>query len=324
MLVKIITTLSIIGAACGLASHSEDDKSFGYDSGELDPPHWANEYKTCSGKYQSPIDIEENLVTKVTLPLLRFHNIDTLPARTTITNNGHTVVLQLNYTSPVMVSGGPLTPKYKFTQMHFHWGVNDSLGSEDLINNHSYPMELHMVFSNMDYEDDKVALTKNDGLVVLASFFEITEHDNPVYAEIVEALGRIHLPDESTVLPFGFTIRSMLPDTTELYFTYKGSLTTPPCLEVVTWIDFKRPILLSHNQIQAFRMLRSKHGQLTHNARPVQELSGRPIWYNVGGSAMLNGPAMMDNDGAPSSMASGALLPLSAAVLALLRFRPLF
>lgn len=56
----------------------------------IDPPHWANEYKTCSGKYQSPIDIEENLVTKVTLPLLRFHNIDTLPARTTITNNGHT------------------------------------------------------------------------------------------------------------------------------------------------------------------------------------------------------------------------------------------
>lgn len=43
-------------------------------------------------------------------------------------------------------------------------------------------------------------------------------------------------------------------------------------------------------QIQAFRMLRSKHGQLTHNARPVQELSGRPVWYNVGGFAALNTP----------------------------------
>lgn len=49
-----------------------------------------------------------------------------------------TVVLQLNYTTPVMISGGPLTPAYKFTQLHFHWGVNDSLGSEDLINNHRY------------------------------------------------------------------------------------------------------------------------------------------------------------------------------------------
>lgn len=41
-------------------------------------------------------------------------------------------------------------------------------------------------------------------------------------------------------------------------------------------------------QVQAFRMLRSKHGQLTHNSRPVQELSGRPVWYNVGGFAALN------------------------------------
>jgi carbonic anhydrase len=49
-----------------------------------------------------------------------------------------TVVLQLNYSAPVMISGGPLTPTYKFTQLHFHWGVNDSLGSEDLINNHRY------------------------------------------------------------------------------------------------------------------------------------------------------------------------------------------
>jgi len=51
------------------------------------------------------------------------------------------VVLQLNYTKQVMISGGPLTPTYKFTQLHFHWGVNDSLGSEDLINNHRYVVE---------------------------------------------------------------------------------------------------------------------------------------------------------------------------------------
>jgi len=110
-------------------------------------------------------------------------------------------------------------------------------------------MELHMVFTNTDYENDLIALTKNDGLVVLASFFEVTEEDNPVYSEIVQTLEKIIKPDESTNLPVGFTIRSMLPESTELYFTYKGSLTTPPCLEVVTWIDFKHPIRLSHNQV---------------------------------------------------------------------------
>jgi len=114
---------------------------------------------------------------------------------------------------------------------------------------YSYPMELHMVFSNTDYDDDKVALTKNDGLVVLAMFFEITQEDNPVYSEIVNTLGQINMPEQTSNLQVGFTIRSMLPESTELYFTYKGSLTTPPCLEVVTWIDFKHPIQLSHNQV---------------------------------------------------------------------------
>lgn len=113
----------------------------------------------------------------------------------------------------------------------------------------SYPMELHMVFSNTDYDNDSSPYTKNDALVVLASFFEASDEDNPVYTEIVETLKQINMPDQSANLPVGFTIRSMLPESTELYFTYKGSLTTPPCLEVVTWIDFKLPILLSHNQV---------------------------------------------------------------------------
>jgi len=40
------------------------------------------------------------------------------------------------------------------------------------------------------------------------------------------------------------------------YWTYLGSLTTPPCNESVTWILFKKYIEVSHHQLNIFRNLR--------------------------------------------------------------------
>lgn len=34
------------------------------------------------------------------------------------------------------ISGGPLSGVYEFAQLHFHWGENDTMGSEDLIDGH--------------------------------------------------------------------------------------------------------------------------------------------------------------------------------------------
>ena len=41
------------------------------------------------------------------------------------------------------VSGGPLNEDdYKFAQFHMHWGVDDSKGSEHLVDGQSYPAEV--------------------------------------------------------------------------------------------------------------------------------------------------------------------------------------
>ena len=41
----------------------------------------------------------------------------------------------------------------------------------------------------------------------------------------------------------------------KVYATYPGGLTTPPCNEVVTWLNFKQPLTISAAKLQAFRFV---------------------------------------------------------------------
>ncbi|XP_068086133.1 carbonic anhydrase 2 [Anabrus simplex] len=267
----------LLSAACCLVNGHHD---FGYD-GSMGPSNWPQEYSNCAGKYQSPIDIEEHLVRHVRLPALKFQGFDATPVSSTLTNNGHTVMLQLKTVEEACISGGPLLGRYVFSQLHFHWGSNNSIGSESTINNHSFPLELHMVFYKDQYGNFDEALKHSDGLTVIGLFYELYGPGNSVYNEIVEMLPQVTAPQTNTKLEKQITLGSLLPEDRLLYFTYNGSLTTPPCSEVVTWIEFKQPILLSEPQVAAFRKLRTDSGLMTHNFRPVQPLSGRLVLFNM-------------------------------------------
>ena len=55
------------------------------------------------------------------------------------------------------------------------------------------------------------------------------------------------------------------------YYTYMGSLTTPPCSEGVLWMVMRQPVPVSPEQIDIFARL------YPMNARPVQQAAGRMI-----------------------------------------------
>ena len=55
------------------------------------------------------------------------------------------------------------------------------------------------------------------------------------------------------------------------YYTYMGSMTTPPCTEGVLWMVMKQPVGISAEQISVFSRL------YPMNARPVQAAAGRVI-----------------------------------------------
>ncbi|XP_018342531.1 PREDICTED: carbonic anhydrase 1-like [Trachymyrmex septentrionalis] len=265
-------------------------QNFGYD-GDQGPANWSKEYHTCIGKHQSPINIDEHNVTNVSLPSLRLIGIDN-PHQSYVTNTGHTVTLKTNESKAVMLSGGPLKDTYVFEQLHFHWGENDFEGSEDLINNHSFPMEMHAVFYKEDYKSFKEALNYSDGLAILAYLYEVSPQPNPTYEPIVKVLPDIEKKDMGKVLQEPLLLESIfVPDIAKMqdYFTYSGSLTTPPCLEVAKWIDFKDHQQLSHDQLAAFRDIRNWEGnKLTHNFRPVQPLEDREVFHNIPSSHNSN------------------------------------
>uniref|UniRef100_A0A8C4WT16 Carbonic anhydrase 7 n=1 Tax=Gopherus evgoodei TaxID=1825980 RepID=A0A8C4WT16_9SAUR len=78
-----------------------------------------------------------------------------------------------------------------------------------------------------------------------------------------------------------FNPKCLLPSSLN-YWTYPGSLTTPPLYESVTWIVLKEPIRISEKQLEKFRtLLFTSEGderiQMVNNFRPPQPLKGRII-----------------------------------------------
>lgn len=174
--------------------------------------------------------------------------------------------------------------RYRLDQFHCHWGAKDDHGSEHTVDNRSYSAELHFVHYNMEkYRTMSKAARQPDGLVVLSVFLEAEEqhHNHAELEKIVTHLKSVPLKGEHSIIKQAIRVENLLP-TNKSYWSYQGSLTTPPYFESVTWFVFKYPIKCSSSQIQKFRNLKSslRHEgsvKINSNHRKAQPLNGRTI-----------------------------------------------
>ncbi|KAG8523886.1 Receptor-type tyrosine-protein phosphatase gamma [Galemys pyrenaicus] len=82
-----------------------------------------------------------------------------------------------------------------------------------------------------------------------------------------------------------FILRDLLPASLGSYYRYTGSLTTPPCSEIVEWIVFRKPVPISYHQLEAFYSIFTTEQQdhvksveyLRNNFRPQQKLNDRVV-----------------------------------------------
>ena len=79
-----------------------------------------------------------------------------------------------------------------------------------------------------------------------------------------------------------FTIQELIRTPVNYYFTYKGSLTTPPCNPVVQWIVSKDFIRIFPSELAELNTLQSSSGSaMTVNYRPLQNIGTRTVNFNA-------------------------------------------
>uniref|UniRef100_G3Q675 protein-tyrosine-phosphatase n=1 Tax=Gasterosteus aculeatus aculeatus TaxID=481459 RepID=G3Q675_GASAC len=217
-------------------------------SGALNQGKWGKKYPSCNSARQSPVDIDETF-TQVRLQYqdLQLEGWDKLTAESsTIYNNGKT--------GEFFVSGGGLSSRFRVGTINFHWGRCNatSEGSEHSLNGMKYPLEMQIFcYDSDDFQSLDAAVRDGGRIAALAVLFEVGLEDNESFSPVVEAV--------NTVSRFGrfplhttFTLRSLLPNNTDKYYIYNGSLTTPPCSETVEWIVFKHTVAISETQLEMF------------------------------------------------------------------------
>jgi carbonic anhydrase len=244
----LILTLSVVDLLVVSAAQEAHTPHWTYE-GKEGPKEWGNldsSYAACSvGKTQSPIDIKG--ARQADLPVLNF-SYHAIPLG--IIDNGHTI--QVNYAPGSTVTVGE--KHYTLQQFHFHHP------SEEHVNGKDFPLVAHLVHSDAEGH-----------LAVIAVLFELGKA-NPLIDTLWKNIPAVKEKPHD-IPSISIQAQDLLPNERS-YFTYAGSLTTPPCSEGVSWYVLSSHSTISPQQLAAFAKI------YPMNARPIQPTNGREILFS--------------------------------------------
>ncbi|MDE2943902.1 MAG: carbonic anhydrase family protein [Gemmatimonadota bacterium] len=224
----------------------EGEVHWGYE-GDLAADRWGGldpSFAVCdTGVEQSPVDLTG--ATPADAADGGGLDIQWQATEWEVVDNGHTIQINVAEGSSIVLEGR----EFSLLQFHFH------LPSEHTADGAASPMEVHFVHA-----------AEEGDLAVIGVFMAEGDAD----ATIQGLWDAIPGPDESPAAVGALDPGTLLPEGRG-YFRYQGSLTTPPCSEVVSWVVMTESISVSQAQVAAFAAL------YPMNARPVQPLNEREI-----------------------------------------------
>merc|ERR1712087_1001696 len=174
--------------------------------------------------------------------------------------------------------------------LHFHWGTTDEYGSEHLVDGEHFALEVHFVHYSCAHAslgttlenfqtEEMVDAAEAEGedthqLGVVGIFFDVVDNaTNPAFDAIFgdhdEHLEHIRWPHKShhTEVITGLDLAELIPGdiNTAGYYAYEGSLTTPPCTNIVRWHVMNAKASISEKQMEQFRTLLGADGEHTQS-----------------------------------------------------------
>ena len=141
--------------------------------------------------------------------------------------------------------------------MHAHWGDREGVGSEHTVDGTPCDAELHIVHFNTKYGTPADAFDKEDGLAVLGIFINVGK-EHAEFEKLCKLFGEIENPFDVVQLEEDLDLTNFLPSN-KSYFTYPGSLTTPPLYESVTWLVYQQHVEMSQKQVRKQICITTRH-----------------------------------------------------------------
>ncbi|KAF0303611.1 Carbonic anhydrase 2 [Amphibalanus amphitrite] len=276
----------------GLVRPAPMEPSWNYS----DQGSWSQEFPQCGGVGdQTPITLQPAVQSSTdddNLPQLLSVQSGLKDGSLTASNTGRTlkVTLKDKFGDPAFQlesnSSTPLNGRYILDNLHLHW--NDPAGgrgSEHKMNGTFEQAEAHFVFFNQQYGNVSAALAHADGLAVVGLLLR----PDPALCLSLPTLGLDGDLPQLSQLGSSVTrqvdlrpLRKVLRTALKSFFSYQGSLTTPPCSPVVTWIVHDQPVSVEATFLQDLRtsLFSDVTGTntLQNNWRFLQALGNRTIY----------------------------------------------
>ncbi|KAJ8724645.1 hypothetical protein PYW08_016119 [Mythimna loreyi] len=240
------------------------------------------------GRHQSPINImSQDTVLDMNQVHIRgplifrgYRNVELVAS-----NNGHTLQWDaVRGDEAPIISGGPLRGNYTFLQFHFHWL------SEHAIDGMKYPLEVHLVHIKTGLTMEE-AMERSDGLAVIGVFFMVNRGYESAYAleQLTPVVPYIKNSHQNQTESRKYDLGRIVSYEPQSYYTYKGSLTTPLCQEIVTWIVMDKPLFITADQ---YRLFTNVDVGGAFNYRSLQPLNNRVVYRSIASCASLLAPTL--------------------------------